>query len=122
MREIEKILYVDDEIMNVKVFQIAFSEEFNVITAFNGNEGLELLEKNPDVKFVITDMRMPGMNGLEFIREIKKINKSLPCMILSGYQQNNEIIDALDEGVIIEYMMKPLNKARIEKIILENIS
>lgn len=112
-----KILYVDDEMLNVQVFQITFSQKYNVIKAISGAEGLEMIKKNPDIQFVVSDMRMPGMNGLEFIKEVKKINNAVSCMILSGYQETREIMDALKNEIIVEYMMKPFNKTEIEQLI-----
>ena len=116
-----KILCVDDEEINLQVFQITFSKNYDVLTAFSGTEGLEIILKIPDIRFVVSDMKMPTMDGLEFIRAVKKINETLPCMILSGYQQNQEIRDAIDEGILVDYMMKPYNRAGIEKLIGENV-
>jgi response regulator RpfG family c-di-GMP phosphodiesterase len=122
MSEKIKILYVDDEEINTQVFKISFSVSFQVLVAYNGQEGLELLQRDPDIKFVISDMKMPQMNGLEFIREIKKKNPKIPCMLLSGYQQTPEIMEALNQEVIIAYMMKPFNKGEIERLIHEYTS
>ena len=116
-----KILYVDDEEINVQVFMITFSSRFQVLTACNGMEGLEILNKNPDIKFVISDMKMPVMNGLEFIKEIKKIKNKLPCMLLSGYQQTEEIYEAITNGLIVDYMIKPFSKSKIERLIASQI-
>ena len=114
------ILYVDDEVLNVEVFELTFSWNYNVFKAYNGNEGLEVLQNNPEIQFVISDMKMPGMTGLEFIQEVKKGYPALPCMILSGYQQSDEIVEALKNDVIISYMMKPFNRKKIEELINKN--
>ncbi len=117
MNEKPKILYVDDEAMNTLVFQLTFSEYFEVLTAESGITGMEIFSNEPDIKFVITDMKMPVMNGLEFIRKIKTVSKHIPCSILSGYQQSPEILNALNNGEIVDYMMKPFNRAAIEQLI-----
>ena len=72
-----KILYVDDEIINLQLFEINFSKNYNVIIADNGFSGLEILENNPDISVVISDMKMPNMNGLEFIKKAKSSNPLL---------------------------------------------
>lgn len=66
------ILYVDDEQLNLQLFATVFKKKFNVITAESGLEGLEKLDKNKDICIVISDMRMPEMNGIEFINTAKK--------------------------------------------------
>jgi two-component system response regulator (stage 0 sporulation protein F) len=116
-----KILYVDDEEMNVEVFDLTFSPKFNILSATSGIEGLEIIKQNTDIQFVISDMKMPGMNGLEFIHEIKKYSASLPCIILSGYQQTQEIEHAIKDGSILRYLLKPFKKAEIETIIYNSI-
>lgn len=116
-----KILYVDDEEINTKVFQLTFSKYFEVLTADSGMKGMEIINKDPDIKFVISDMRMPVMNGLEFIREIKNVSKNIPCSILSGYQQSTEILNAIENGEIVDYLMKPFNKGAVEQLIHKHI-
>lgn len=122
MNDKPKILYVDDEVINTQLFRIAFSKTFHILIADSGMEGLEILRKNPDTKFVISDMKMPIMNGLEFIYEIKRINSQLPCMLLSGYHKTPEIIEALNNGSIVAYMTKPFNKPKIEDLIEEHLN
>ena len=116
-----KILYVDDEELNATVFQLTFSKKFEVITADSGLKGMEILNNEPDIEFVISDMKMPVMSGLEFIRKIKNGCKNIPCSILSGYQQSPEILNALENGEIVDYLMKPFNKGAIEQLILKHI-
>lgn len=116
-----KILYVDDEELNVQVFELTFSPKFNIFSATSAKEGLELIKQNEDIQFVISDMKMPEMNGLEFIYEIRKYRETLPCIILSGYQQSQEIVKAIKDGIILGYLLKPFNKSEIESIIYNNI-
>ena len=115
-----KILYVDDEEINTQVFEITFSHKFEVLIAESSETGLKLIQNNPDIKFVVSDMKMPKMNGMEFIWEIKKTNKELPCMLLSGYQQTQEIFDAIKNNIIVAYQLKPFNRSEIEKLIEEH--
>ena len=117
-----KILYVDDEELNITVFQLTFSKYFEVITADSGKKGVEIFQNDPDIKFVISDMKMPEMNGLEFIRKIKNECQHIPCSILSGYQQSPEILSALNNGEIVGYQLKPFNKGAVEQLIKEHIS
>ena len=72
MSEKITILYVDDEELNLELFKINFNKEYNVITAESGKKGLEMLFAFPEIKIVISDMRMPGMSGIEFISIAKR--------------------------------------------------
>ncbi|HYQ58536.1 MAG TPA: response regulator [Draconibacterium sp.] len=117
-----KILYVDDEEINITVFQLTFSKYFEVLSANSGRKGMEIFNNDPDIQFVISDMKMPEMDGLEFIRKIKTVRKHTPCTILSGYEQSPEISNALNNGDIVDYQMKPFNKGAIEQLIKRHIN
>ncbi|HCX99748.1 MAG TPA: two-component system response regulator, partial [Bacteroidales bacterium] len=60
------VLYVDDEPINLRLFELNFKNAFNVTTALSGFDGLEILKNNPDIPVVVSDMRMPKMDGIEF--------------------------------------------------------
>lgn len=116
-----KILYVDDEEFNIKLFELNFSKLYNVLTAYSGMEGIEIINSNQDIEFIISDMKMPEMNGLEFINEVKKIKKDIPCMILSGYCETPEITEALNSNTIVDYMIKPFKVKTLSDVINKNI-
>jgi two-component system, response regulator, stage 0 sporulation protein F len=113
------ILYVDDEPINLLLFQKNFEKKYSVITAESGQNGLEELLKNTAIKIVISDMKMPGMNGVEFIRKAKKEYPSIEFFILTGFEITVEIADALNEKIINKYFRKPFNMYDIETAINE---
>jgi two-component system, response regulator, stage 0 sporulation protein F len=117
MSENTKLLYVDDEPINLKLFTINFKSKFQVITAGSGFEGLSRLQSNLDTRVVISDMKMPGMNGIEFIRTAKKDFPEILFFILTGFDISEEIADALNEGIINKYFRKPFNMKEIESSI-----
>lgn len=117
MKKQINILYVDDEPINLKLFALVFKKKFNIITAESGFEGLELLEKNKNLCIVISDMRMPGMNGIEFINKAKTKYANLVYFILTGFEISEEIADALNEKLINKYFKKPFNSKEIESTI-----
>jgi len=119
MNEKKTLLYVDDEPINLKLFALNFKNKFNVLTAESGAEGYELLKKNPETSVVISDMKMPGMNGIEFIRLAKKDFPEISYFILTGFDITEEIADALNERLIHKYFRKPFNMKDIESSILE---
>ncbi|MDA3955035.1 MAG: response regulator [Bacteroidales bacterium] len=119
MSENATILYVDDEELNLTLFQLNFKKRFNVLLAESGLEGLEMLKRNNNIVVVISDMKMPGMNGIEFIKLARKEFPKIRFFLLTGYEINEEIADALNDRLIHKYFRKPFNKSEIEEAILE---
>jgi response regulator RpfG family c-di-GMP phosphodiesterase len=113
------ILYVDDEPINLMLFSLNFKSKYNIITALSGMEGLTKLKENSAVSIVISDMRMPGMNGIEFIRRAKKEFPSIKYYILTGFDITEEIAEALSQKLICKYFNKPFNIEEIDKSIIE---
>ncbi|MBN1924226.1 MAG: response regulator [Prolixibacteraceae bacterium] len=114
------VLYIDDEPTNTELFEIIFSSFFNVVTGMDGFNGLEILEKNPEINVVISDMRMPGMNGLEFIKRAKNKYPDKRYYILSGFIITEEIRKSIEEKIILKYFMKPFDITEIKETIFEN--
>ncbi|RLD63614.1 MAG: response regulator [Bacteroidetes bacterium] len=111
------VLYVDDEPINLKLFFLNLQKRFNIITAKSGYEGLEQLKLNSNIDVVISDMKMPGMNGIEFIRKASGDFPDVLYFILTGFDINEEIADALNERLIYKYFRKPFNIEEIETTI-----
>jgi len=113
------ILYVEDEEMTRKTFERTLNRMFGKIYgAENGKIGLEIF-KNEHIDLVLTDVNMPEMNGLEMSKEIKKINKRVPIIISSAYNDSNFLMQAIDIG-IDHYITKPVDmrkfRAKLEEI------
>jgi two-component system, response regulator, stage 0 sporulation protein F len=116
-----KILYVDDEIINLTLFDAIFEKKFEVFIAENGIMGLEMLNNNPNISVVLSDMKMPKMNGFEFITQAKEKHPNINYYLLTGYDMNNEIQSAIDDGLILKCFRKPFNNKRIEDSIREDL-
>ncbi|HPF52454.1 MAG TPA: response regulator [Draconibacterium sp.] len=104
-----KILYVDDEPINLLLFEANLDRKYEVLKANNGLEGLAVIADHPDIKIVFSDMKMPNMNGIEFIKEASKIISECFFYILTGFEITNEIQHSLDSGLIQKYYGKPTN-------------
>jgi len=113
----EKILYVDDEQLNLTLFGINFKKKYDVITAISGKQALDFLENNADINIVISDMKMPQMTGLEFINIAKKKYPNTSFYILTGFDITNEISEALNNKLINKYFQKPFNYKEIDNAI-----
>jgi len=67
------VLYVDDERDNLRVFELTFRHDFTILTAESAKEGLEVLSQHP-VVVVLSDQKMPGIEGVEFLRQVCEID------------------------------------------------
>jgi response regulator RpfG family c-di-GMP phosphodiesterase len=115
--ELINVLYVDDESMNLFVLKHSFRNKFNIITAESGAEGLLKLAEHNNISAVISDMRMPKMNGLEFIRKAHESFPDKSYYILTGFEINEEISEAIKENLIQKHFNKPFNVEEIESSI-----
>ncbi|MBN1117739.1 MAG: response regulator [Bacteroidales bacterium] len=112
-----KILYVDDEIINLELFKINFEEDYQVITAESGFEALKIVEKSSDLSIIISDLKMPGMNGLEFISKAKEHDPMYICIMLTAFAESDIMMKAINEELIYRYLLKPWNREELHKII-----
>jgi len=105
----KKILYVDDEPVNLSNFRLNFEDEFEVITASSGPEALTLFNKHVDrgLAVVVADNRMPGMSGVELMGRIFKIDPDPVRIILTAFTDSDQIMAAVNKGHIYKYVLKP---------------
>jgi adenylate cyclase len=108
----KNLLYVDDEFINLQLFKFNFEKEFNLFLASSGREALSILEKE-NIPVVISDLKMPGMNGIELIKIIKDKLPNTVCLMLSAYYISEAKEMGLDESLIYKYIVKPWNKNEI---------
>ncbi|MDN5214536.1 hybrid sensor histidine kinase/response regulator [Fulvivirgaceae bacterium BMA12] len=112
------ILYVDDERNNIIVFKNAFFRHYNILTAQSGEEGLEIIGNN-DIHLVITDQKMAGMSGVEFLENVVQTHPDTVRMILTAYSDIDFIMRAINTCGIYQYILKPWDSREL-KIIIDN--
>ncbi|MEQ9376152.1 MAG: hybrid sensor histidine kinase/response regulator [Imperialibacter sp.] len=100
------ILYVDDESNNLIVFRNAFFRNFKVITSNSAEEALSIL-KTEVVQVIISDQRMPGMTGIDFLSKANQISPDSIKMILTAYSDIDVILKAVNEVGIYQFILKP---------------
>jgi len=106
------ILVVDDEEMIRSLFEETLRESGHAVTAAKtGSEGLELV-KERDFDLVFLDLKMPGIDGAELFRQIRKIKPKLPVTIITGYPESNIMMRALAQGPF-GVMNKPFGESEI---------
>jgi two-component system, NtrC family, sensor kinase len=110
MDEKIRILLVDDEISIQKAFRRLFMDsEFEILVASSGKEALDILSKTHPIQVVLSDYGMPGMNGVDFLKEVCTRWPETIRIILSGYEETPNIASAINSGVIHKYNPKPWN-------------
>ncbi|MDO3379857.1 EAL domain-containing protein [Geoalkalibacter halelectricus] len=107
------LLIVDDEPNTLKALQRTLADEgYRILLAANPLEGLQILAKNP-VQVILTDQRMPHMNGTEFLRRVKSMYPDTVRIILSGHADFETILDSVNEGVLFKFLGKPWDDAQL---------
>jgi DNA-binding NtrC family response regulator len=112
----EKILIVDDEKSMCQFLSIMLRKEGYQITAVNnGKKGLEQI-KSQSFDLVITDIKMSGMDGIELLTEIKKLDKSMPVIIMTAYASQKTAIEAVNHGAF-HYLIKHAKNDEIRMVV-----
>ena len=105
-----KILYIDDEVNNLNGFKAAFRMDYNILLAENTVIALELLEKNADIRVIVSDQRMPNQTGVQFFQSILTTFPKPIRILLTGYTDIEAVIDSINMGHIFRYIRKPWNE------------
>ena len=112
----EKILVVDDEKIVREAFCVAFEQEYCLLFADSGQQALNILNKPNDIDLVILDVVMPGLNGIQLVKQIKKTSPQLNVIMLTGYSSKDVAIEAL-RAHADEFIEKPFDIKRTREII-----
>ena len=119
MPETVEILCVDDEVSILKALRRTLLEEenYHINLAQSGAEGLDILESVDGISIVISDYRMPGMNGVEFLRQVNERWPDTVCMVLSGCADTTVVVEAHNLGYIYKFISKPWDNKELLIII-----
>ena len=108
----ETILVVDDEKNYLRVLSAVLEDEdYEVLTAQGGQEALEIL-KSSDLDLILTDMKMPAMNGIELLEKIKVMDPDLPVIMMTAHGTIDKAVEAMQKGAY-SYILKPFDNERL---------
>jgi len=113
------LLYVDDQEENLRAFKRVFKKDFNIFTAISGEEGLDIFEKHPEITLLVSDQRMPGMSGVDFLNACKHLNPRPIRIIITGYADLESTINAINEAEIYRFIPKPWEPLDLKQTLLE---
>jgi signal transduction histidine kinase/DNA-binding NarL/FixJ family response regulator len=100
------VLYVDDEPENLRIFELGFRRDFSVLTAAGGEQGLAVLSRRP-VAVVLSDQKMPGLTGVEFLSRARELDPKTIRMLITAYGDAETLGSAINEGCVYRYIAKP---------------
>jgi two-component system NtrC family response regulator len=111
----KNILVVEDEVKMRRILEVNLRDRYNVLLASNGEEALNIVKGN-DVNLILTDMKMPGKDGLSLLHDVKEFAPDIPVILITAYGTVESAIKAMKEGAY-DYILKPLKMDEIEMVI-----
>lgn len=112
-----KILVVDDEPDNLDLLYRTFRREFRVLRAESGAEALSILEEEGEVAVIISDQRMPEMKGTEFLSKTVPQFPNTVRIILTGFTDVEDLVEAINAGQVYKYITKPWNPNDLKAVV-----
>ncbi len=112
-----KILVVDDEPDNLDLLYRTFYRDFKVIKAQSGQDALDMLSEQGDIAVIISDQRMPGMSGTELLRLTADRYPNSIRIMLTGYTDVEDLVEAINEGKVFKYVTKPWEEDDLRTVV-----
>ena len=103
----DKILFVDDEPAVLDGYRRSLYKEFRIETATCGSDALDLVANSGPYAVVVSDMRMPGMDGVRFLSQVRSVSPDSVRVILTGYADFQSAMNAVNEGAVFRFLTKP---------------
>ena len=114
-----KLMVVDDEPDNLDLLYRTFRREFQVYKAENGFQALDILEQAGEMGIIISDQRMPKMNGTEFLgRTVDRFPDTIR-IVLTGYTDVEDLVEAINSGQVFKYITKPWTPDQLRNVVLQ---
>jgi response regulator RpfG family c-di-GMP phosphodiesterase len=119
--ESEKILLVDDEPNVLAAYERQIRKQFTIDTMPGAEEGLEAVKSRGPYAVIVSDFRMPNMDGIQFLTHVKALSPETVRMMLTGYADINTTIEAVNEGNVFRFLTKPCSPESLTKALMAGI-
>ena len=117
MKKQKLLLVDDDEIVHMTIQRMLVDKGFDAVIAESGKQAIEKLEKDSCYDLVITDLRMPGITGLDVFNKVLETNVNIPVMVMSGFSEDSPLFKEAIELKPCSHLLKPFTKEELlEKI------
>ncbi len=111
------LLVVDDEPLNRDLLRRLLSADYRISVAEDADEALAILSREDGVALVLCDHLMPGKTGVELARTARETRADLQFLLLTGYDQDDEVVEAKSDGAIVEVLSKPWRSTELRALI-----
>lgn len=112
------VLFVDDDLILLKSFKRSLPpNHFRVVTADSPEKGLEILEQQGPFSVIVSDMKMPGMSGIEMLMQAKIISPDTSRILLTGFANQQTAIDGVNKGNLFRFLIKPCDIESLNRIL-----
>jgi CheY-like chemotaxis protein len=112
-----RLLIVDDEDAILETMTYTFEDDYEVLTANDPRRALEILDDCAPVAAVVTDQRMPGMTGVEFLTRVYEKHPTTTRIILTGFADMEAILRAINDGHVYAYISKPWEPEQLKQVV-----
>lgn len=117
----QKLMVVDDESDNLDLLYRTFRRDFRVFRAQSGSEALKILDAEGEMAVIISDQRMPGMSGTEFLsRTVDRFPDTLR-IVLTGYTDVADLVEAINSGQVFKYITKPWEPENLKRTVTQAV-
>ena len=117
----EKILMVDDNENALKAFQRSLRKDFIIEVAKSAGEAMQRIKTEGPYAVVVSDMKMPGANGVELLALVKSMSPNTVRIMLTGDAEQQTAVDAIDKGGAMVVLKKPCPVSKLKNSILEGL-
>ena len=114
-------MIVDDEAPNLESLRDILGRSYPVTTCLRAGEALEKIAAGEDYSVVISDYMMPEMSGVEF-KELKQRQHSAPRIMVTGFAALDNVIAAINDGGVFQYVTKPVRPEQLELVVKEAVA
>ena len=109
------ILLVDDEVNNLQLLRRTLRHDYNILTASNGKEALEIVEgKGDEIALIVSDQKMPEMEGTEFLKRVAGNYPDIVKILLTGHLDVDAIVDSINDCHLYQYIVKPFDPEELK--------
>ena len=116
-----KVLVVDDEAEVLNSVHDLLRIDYQVLMCQNGSEALNHLRAAPDISVLLTDQRMPGMSGVEVLRQARMIRPETTRLLFTAFADIHAVIDSINQGHVFRYITKPWEPEELESVIRQAV-
>jgi len=113
----EKVLFVDDELNVLNAYKRALRRQFDLHLASSGQEALEMLAEEGEYAVIVSDMRMPGMDGVELLSRFRRESPATVRIMLTGNSDQETAVAAVNEGDVFRFLNKPCSPQELAEAI-----